>query len=483
MPTSSDLAQAASFCRRRLTGAFVAGAPGGREVDPGHPGRAVVGGLALAVLLGAGAAIAHVLAPRPPDDWASHGLVVSKETGQAYVVLPDEDDPRPADDGHVELHPVVNLASARLILGHDVDPILLPQDVIDEQVVAHDVGILGAPGSLPASDRLVESGWTACTADRRGVRVRVAAEPDVRPAPDTGLVVAVGHDFYLVASVQVGDEPPSAYALPLPGGDAVDNMLGALGLPARALAPRVPRAWLDLFPTGAPLGWASFGLTHAGERPGRWDLAGVPRGARVGDVLQDAAGDAVVMTTDGPADLDPFAFAVYAWTTVAGREAPRVFSVDRPPDLTRTRLPMAAAHWPAAPPQPMATDPCAVLVTAPDGPATVRLAQGPGAGFAAEQVRARRADVAVDPGRGALGRAVRAGGGDPSPVLIDSIGRANPLDGDAAARLGYADASAPVVPAAWMGLFGEGVRLSRELALCAPVGVTDGSCDSAASEG
>ncbi|HEY0951900.1 hypothetical protein, partial [Nocardioides sp.] len=38
--------------------------------------------------------------------------------------------------------------------------------------------------------------------------------------------------------------------------------------------------------------------------------------------------------------------------------------------------------------------------------------------------------------------------------------------GDTAARLGYADHPAPVVPVAWVRLFGRGVPLSREAALC-----------------
>src|SRR3546814_8759337 len=59
------------------------------------PGRTIVGGVALAVLLAACAAIAGVFAPRTPDDWTTNGLVVSKETGQAYVILPGADGSAP----------------------------------------------------------------------------------------------------------------------------------------------------------------------------------------------------------------------------------------------------------------------------------------------------------------------------------------------------------------------------------------------------
>lgn len=63
MATTKDLVEAQSFSRRRLVAAFLSGAPGGREVEPVRPGRTIVGGLVLALLLVAGAEVASVLAP------------------------------------------------------------------------------------------------------------------------------------------------------------------------------------------------------------------------------------------------------------------------------------------------------------------------------------------------------------------------------------------------------------------------------------
>ncbi len=68
MGTPRDLVEAHSFNRRRLVTAFVSGAPGGRDVEPARPGRTLVGGLVLAVLLTAGAAVSGVLARQPPAD-------------------------------------------------------------------------------------------------------------------------------------------------------------------------------------------------------------------------------------------------------------------------------------------------------------------------------------------------------------------------------------------------------------------------------
>src|SRR6059036_2592783 len=93
MATKKDLVEAYSFSRRRLVTAFLSGAPGGREVEPARPGRTIVGGLALAVLLIAGAAIASVLAARTDEDWNKQGLVVSKQKAATYVILKDEKHP------------------------------------------------------------------------------------------------------------------------------------------------------------------------------------------------------------------------------------------------------------------------------------------------------------------------------------------------------------------------------------------------------
>ena len=64
MVTRNDLLEANAFNRRRLLAAFVSGAPGGSEAEPSRPGRAMVAGLVLAILVLAAAVVASVLAPR-----------------------------------------------------------------------------------------------------------------------------------------------------------------------------------------------------------------------------------------------------------------------------------------------------------------------------------------------------------------------------------------------------------------------------------
>ena len=114
MATKKDLVEAHAFSRRRLVTAFVSGAPGGREVEPVRPGRVLIGGVALSVLLLAGAAIAGFLLGRPPAQWLDEGsFVISKDTGEQYVVRPELIGLAPAPDGAGEV-------VAREFRGHDV---------------------------------------------------------------------------------------------------------------------------------------------------------------------------------------------------------------------------------------------------------------------------------------------------------------------------------------------------------------------------
>ena len=85
MVTNQDLVEAHSFSRRRLVTAFVSGAAGAHGCGSAQPGRTIVGGLALAGLLLAGAAIVRTLAPSVPET-SSHdpGLIGSGGIGAIY---------------------------------------------------------------------------------------------------------------------------------------------------------------------------------------------------------------------------------------------------------------------------------------------------------------------------------------------------------------------------------------------------------------
>ena len=470
MATKKDLVEAYSFSRRRLVTAFVSGAPGGREVEPSRPGRTIVGGVALAVLLAAGAAIAGVFAPRTPEDWNQPGLIISKETGAAYVILESDPD---------ELRPVINTTSAKLILGADSEPTLISQDTIDDQRIGEDIGILGAPASVPTSSLLINSGWTACTGSGDGIRVTVAADPAVSAAPDGGVVVQSAGTFFVVAQT---DQGAFAYELPeqdTDDGNETDNLLEAIGLPAVTVgAAEVPREWLNLFPSGSPIDLASLDLENFGGRPSE-ELPADAADALVGDVLQPETGDVYLVTDDGPVLLPPFTAALYTHLVRSDGDVAEPIAVSTaPPALRADPGFLEDTRWPTDVLTQLDTDPCAQL-TAEQDLAPVATLATPAEGTAVEPVEAGQKDQVVDPGRGAYvlsgdwsGRST-----DAQPFLIDAKGRANPLVGAGAAdQLGYADVDVPVVPDTWVELFDCGVNLSQRAALLPPDQETGSGC-------
>ncbi|GAA4702517.1 type VII secretion protein EccB [Nocardioides conyzicola] len=478
MATKKDLVEAYSFSRRRLVTAFVSGAPGGREVEPARPGRTIIGGLALAVLLGAGAAITGVFSPTAPSDWKKEGLIISKDTGSAYVIVKASSDP--------ELRPVLNSTSAKLILGSDAKPTLMSQDVIDDQRIGDDIGIFGAPVNVPTSSLLIGSGWTACTAANAGVKLSISTAPDVSAVPKTGITVSNGNDLYVVLPTagtgRPGAPDPGAYVYPVPAqgsyGDQTDNLLSAIHVQTTGDAIPVSRDWISLFPTGAPLDWSSFGIKDFGKKPtyANSDDTGLLADKSVGDLL--VAGDQQLLLTDtGPRQLSDFAALVYRNVVAPSNAVVTPIDVDAPPRVSREADRDQDAHWPDEPPDFSIDEPCAQL-TSEHGSAPIVQLTAPGPESGAADVPEGKKEPVVAPGRGAY---VLSGGwadtDHGSPFVIDSKGRANPIVGDDAPEfLGYGSYPVAVVPDTWVKLFGCGVNLSRDAALSPPGDVESSRC-------
>jgi type VII secretion protein EccB len=465
--TKKDLVEAHSFSRRRLVTAFLSGAPGGREVEPSRPGRTVVGGLALAVLLVAGAAIASVLASRTEEDWNQVGLVVSREEAAPYVILEEADPPT--------LIPVINITSAQLILGADVEPKYVGQEVIEDQTPGDPIGISGAPQTLPRPRQFVETGWTACTGDGLGVQVDVSTRDKVSVPADGGVVVQSGGQYWVIARSGTLDlDQRRAYRYLLPDQPNAENLLSQLGLDNRAEAPEVPAEWLSLFPEGAPLDLSSFSVADYGQ-PLPANVTGFPGGARVGDyVLNDDETEGVFITAQGTASpLSGFALTVYRNAIDPAqprRGSPSQLPIEMPPIQGAERT-YDTAHWPEGRLNEVRGQVCAQLDARHDDVPRVSLAATPDGGAeVGDDLASGAKEISIDRGRGAF---VRVGGWDEttstSAYVIDPRGQSYALvGGDTVSKLGYADAREPLVPDAWLELFTPGVALSTNQALCPP---------------
>ena len=99
--------------------------------------RALFIGCALVVLLAAGTAVLSLVRPQGGSSSNEQLIVVSGSEGLHVRV-------------NGRLHPVANLASARLILGNPVEPKRVRSSELDKEDISFAVGIEGAP-AVPAA--------------------------------------------------------------------------------------------------------------------------------------------------------------------------------------------------------------------------------------------------------------------------------------------------------------------------------------------
>lgn len=459
MATKKDLVEAHSFSKRRLVTAFISGAPGGREVEPVRPGRVLIGGVVLSLLLLAGAAIAGFLIGRPNSQWLEAGsFVTSKDTGEQYVVLEGGDDP--------VIRRVPNYISAQLLLGEsELTPYQVRDKYIREVTLGEDLGIDDAPAGLPDPDGLIQDGWTACTAPDAGIQVAVNRVPEVTELVDSAFLVSSRGTLHLIAPDVSGPEGAAhRFELPSDPNDA-GTLADRLGFGAIEQAPEVSDDWLNLFPSGQPLTRESFGVTGKAVPADYGTSVDIDLSDyRIGDLVTTPNGSSYLLADDGPQRLEEFAAVVYD----AVGESAQAIQADLSAEFQSPEYP---TEWPVTVPTPdLATEMCAVLHPGPDGANRVGLADDPTGDATADGLAPGRKDVEVQPAGGAF---VESGSTDSAttgtPYVIDSAGyKYELIGGEVAAYIGYGSVSAPVVPKAWMRFFDDKVELSVNLARRVP---------------
>ncbi|MGN2641602.1 type VII secretion protein EccB [Nocardia takedensis] len=258
--------------------------------------RSLVVGAVLGILVVAGAAIMAFL--RPQGAVGDAKIVMAKDSGALYVVVGDT------------LHPVLNLASARLISGSTASP----STVKDSKLTMPRgplLGIPGAPAALPGSadgDRAV---WTLCdkvplsasgtAAGARGVSTTVIAGAlddsagNARPiGADRAALVTHAGKTYLAYDGKRAELDPK---------DSV--LIRSLGLAGRTAAP-VGSALLNSLEPVPPL--AAPRIDRLGE-PGPGKLAEIPVGGLI-RVRGVGAEELYVVLADGVQSVSPFAAEV-----------------------------------------------------------------------------------------------------------------------------------------------------------------------------
>ncbi|MFE7465414.1 type VII secretion protein EccB [Streptomyces sp. NPDC057499] len=170
MASRRDELNAYTFAKRRLVAQFLR--PGGTGSDEGAPRplRAVVPGAVVGAVILAGFGAWGMFRPVAPRDWDTpyrHVIVASRSTTR-YVVL--------RTDGRKQLHPVLNMSSAKLLLDPDggEDKVIgVGEDVLDSGRIPHGatLGIPYAPDRLPdGREAGAKKRWAVCQRPVEGGR-------------------------------------------------------------------------------------------------------------------------------------------------------------------------------------------------------------------------------------------------------------------------------------------------------------------------
>ncbi|TSE02110.1 type VII secretion protein EccB [Skermania sp. ID1734] len=149
-PTTRSQVSGYRFLARRMEHALVR-----RDVRMLHDpiraqSRALAVGAVLSVLAVGACAVLAVL--RPAAKIGDHKIVVGQDSGAMFVVLGDT------------VHPVLNLASARLAANDPANPVLVKESELGTHARGALVGIPGAPSALPFDRSGASGAWTVCDA-------------------------------------------------------------------------------------------------------------------------------------------------------------------------------------------------------------------------------------------------------------------------------------------------------------------------------
>jgi type VII secretion protein EccB len=438
----------------RLVSALVSGEP-----DLAHRPlrRTPVGllvGLVVGVLVVAVFAVIAIVHPGGATRWTRPGtLIVDKQTGTRYVLSGGQ------------LRPVLNYASARLLLGARMTVAVTPPASLAGVPRGNPVGIEGAPDSLPAADR-PDRDWLICAVSR----------PDPSGAPAPALSLGVG-------SGTAAEPVPDGRGVLVRSGDGTvylawkDRRLrlaapwaaAALGYDDGA-AVSVRDAWVNALPAGPDIGplpvegRGSPGpdLDGASTVVGQvFVLHGMAAAARY--FVLTAAGLLPVSRTGAALVLgDPATAAAYGGVTAQAREL-------SPAALASATVLPAPASVPDLPPALLAAQPGRVpcvraiaggaassvaVVSAPAAAVVGGVVDGPL--FGRDGLTADL--IGVRPGGGLLARTMPAPGVDGAGLyLVTEPGVKYPVADDITAQaLGYQASDAVQVPASLLGLLPSG---------------------------
>ncbi|MCT9093299.1 type VII secretion protein EccB [Streptomyces sp. ASQP_92] len=257
MASRRDELNAYTFAKRRTLASFIQPSPTGSEEGAPRPLRAVLPGAVMAVVLLAAFGAWGMFKPAAPPGWDTPGekVIIASKSTTRYVVL--------TTDGTKELHPVLNMASAKLLLDPNKGQVVnVDESVLDKGSLPHGatLGIPYAPDRLPSPEEAgAAKRWAVCERPGDGGRAIqkaafVLADRD-RSRTDGAERLTGGELMYVV-----GAEDRTRYVVDARG---TKYPVGSDELLLRALVgagrepERVSKEWLDTLRSGDPVAFPS----------------------------------------------------------------------------------------------------------------------------------------------------------------------------------------------------------------------------------
>lgn len=463
MRSRRDQLQAYQFLRRRIVAALLTGEPDSPEAPMRRIVRTAFAGVMIAVMIGAVFGVIGVLKKGGATSWqTTDTIVVDKDSNAIYVWAAAK------QNGPRQLHPMVNLTSARLFLGSDKKKNLSGKSLAGIPRTPLK-GIRDAPLSVPSPKDLIGGPWAVC-ARTQGNAPEVTllagvAQPGTALGGSAGVLVTAtsGQDQFVVWKGK-------RFKIPDP------RVLSALGF--TSLAPQVVgAAWVNALSQGKDLTFPD--VTGRGEFFGQ--VGGEP--ANVGQVFKvtSAGADQYAVALDtgvsnqgkGLAAISEGVARLLLADPEGGTESQvRVLA---PSAFTQASKVDPPADWARYPPQRLQPATAAILCTGTTGssdegdPLSVSAANALPRGAQVVDLRSQQsegralADQAyLRAGEAAL---VRGQGTSKTLFLITDAGKKFPIgDDQSLAALGFVKARVATVPAEFLSLLPDGPSLSREAA-------------------
>ncbi|GAB2847427.1 type VII secretion protein EccB [Actinoallomurus bryophytorum] len=462
MHNRRDQVHAHGFMVGRLVSALMRAEPDMAVPPMRRSWSGLIIGALIAALAVAGFAVFAIVSPGGATAWRKPGtLILDKQTGTRYVLAAGQ------------LRPVLNYASARLLLGSKLTVDSVATKSLQDVPRGGPVGIIGAPDALPHGGR-ESAPWLACassTGAKPALTLAIGADPAEQPmTPNQAVLVRTtdGTTYLVTGGRRLRVTAPwVTRALGFSDGAAIG----------------VRDAWIDTLPAGPDLPPPA--TPEVGKNAP--DLDGHP--ATVGEVfvVRGAGTDQrlYLQTTGGlqPMTQTAAALALSDPKTATAYPGGTVGTRDLSPAAVAASQILPTPGWMAQlPPAPPTLDavtggrmPCVrsvpganridtSMVTVPAVPVTAANAvsattAAAGTATAADPAGNRIADqVVIAPKAGLLARTLPAPGVPGEGLyLVTEDGAKFPVANDAAATaLGYSTATATAVPADLLALLPTG---------------------------